>query len=344
MNVGKKVVYYAPQDIRVENMKEIPEIKESEALIRVEACAICGSDIKTYKNGNPRMRPPAVIGHEFCGEIIQIGSEVREYSVGQRVTMATTMGCGECYCCLEGKTNLCMNVEAMGFHCDGAMASYAVIPKKAIKGKNLVSIGDLEGEVGCLCEPMSCAVNSVTLVPLDKIKSALVIGIGALGIFHAIALREYGVENIVCVSNPGPKKDLMEDMDFTVVSRDEIDEKFLELSGGIGFDLVAITAPSNKVQSEAPKFARKSGYVSYFASLPPGNHEIIINSRTLHYGELVYYGVSDSTATHVKEAVRILSKYKHEIKKITTKLPIMEFQDGVDGIIEKRYSKVVLIP
>lgn len=341
---GLKVVYYAPKDIRVEAFGEIPSISEDEVLVKVEACAICGSDIKTYNNGNPRMCPPAVIGHEFCGEIIQTGKNVTEYSVGQRVTMATTMGCGECYCCAEGKPNICINAQAMGFHCDGAMAKYTVIPAKAVRGGNLVSVGKLDAEVACLSEPMSCAVNSVAQVPVEKIKSALVIGIGALGMFHAIVLREYGVKNIVCVSNPGPKRDIIEAMGFKVVDRDEIDDQYMSLSGGIGFDLVVITAPSNKVQREAPKYARKSGYVSYFASLSVGDHEITINSRTLHYGELHFYGVSDSTSVHVKEAVRILTKYQDDIKMITIKLPISEFQKGINGLIEKRYAKVVLIP
>lgn len=343
-NKNKKVVYYAPMDIRVEDMTDVPVINDDEMLVKIEACAICGSDIKTYKNGNVRMRPPIVIGHEFCGEIVETGKNVTKYSVGQRVTMATTMGCAECYCCKEGKPNICMNVQAMGFHCNGAMANYTVIPAKAARRGNLIPVADLEGEVACLSEPMSCAVNSLTQVPLEKIKSAVVIGIGALGMFHAIALREYGVENVVCVSDPGPKRSIMEEMGFKVVGRNEIDEQYLELTNGIGFGLVVVTAPSNKVQSEAPKYAKKSGYVSYFASLPPDDHEIVINSRTLHYNELHFYGVSDSTPAHVKEAVRILTKYKNDIKKITTKLPISRFQEAVDGIIEKRYAKVVLLP
>lgn len=339
-----KVVYYAPKDIRVESMDSIPKIASTEVLVKVEACAICGSDIKTFKNGNPRMSEKAVIGHEFCGEIVETGGAVTEYSVGQRVTMATTMGCGECYCCKQGKTNICVNAEAMGFHCDGAMASYTVIPERAIRGQNLVSVGDLEAEIACLSEPMSCAVNSVTQVPLDEIKTAVVIGAGALGIFHAIVLREYGVKDIICVSNPGVKCDILNQLGFRTVSRDEMEQDYLRLSNNIGFDLVAITAPSNKVQSEALMYAKKGGYVSYFASLPVGDHEITINSRLLHYNELMLYGTSDSTPKHVKEAVRILRKYKDDIKKIITKLPLDSFDQGVKGILDKKYAKVVLIP
>lgn len=339
-----KVVYYAPKDIRVKSMEGMPKAGQDEVLVKVEACAICGSDIKTYKNGNPRMREKAVIGHEFCGEIVEVGAKVTEYTMGQRVTMATTMGCGECYCCKQGKTNICVNAEAMGFHCDGAMASYAVIPQRAIRGKNLVLVGDLEAEIACLSEPMSCAVNSVSRVPIDKVKLAVVIGAGALGMFHAIALREYGVKDIVCVSNPGIKRDLLEQLGFKVVSREEIERDYLKLSDNIGFDLVVITAPSNRVQCEALKYAKKGGYVSYFASLPMGDHEITINSRTLHYGELILYGTSDSTPSHVKEAVRILSKYKEDVSKIITQLPLKSFQQGIDGLLDRKYAKVVLNP
>lgn len=341
-SVGYKVVYNAPLDIQLKEMTDIPEIKSGEVLVKVEACAICGSDIKSYKNGNPRMRSSTVIGHEFCGEIVAVGAGVSDYRAGQRVTMATTMGCGECYYCKEGKFNICINAQAIGFHCDGAMASYVVIPQKAVRGKNLVPVGDLDAEVACLSEPMSCAINSLTRTPISEINSALVIGIGALGIMHSIALREYGVENIICVGNEGIKRDILESLDFSVVDRDKIDECFLELTNGQGFDLVIITAPSNRVQCDALKYARKGGWVSYFSSLPVGDHEITINSRTLHYGELVLYGTSDSTAEHVKEAVRILEKHQNDIKKTITTLPLTSFHEGLKGLLDKRYAKVVL--
>lgn len=339
-----KVVYYAPRDIRVEPFGEIPRPGDGEVLIKVEACAICGSDLKTYLNGNPRMRPPAIIGHEFCGTIMETGAGVSNYHVGQRVTMATTMGCGECIYCREGKTNICKNLKAMGFHCNGAMAAYTVVPAGAVKMGNIVDVGGLDAEIAALSEPMSCAINGLGRLPKGAVKSALVIGIGALGMMHALALQEYGAENIVCVSGPGAKKDIMMDLGFNVIGREEVDEKYLELSGGDGFDLVVITAPSNPVQAEAIKYARKGGYVSYFASLPPGSEMILLNSRTLHYNELVLFGTSDSTAEHVKQAQVILNARKDAFKKIITTLPLKDFQKGVDGLLDKSLAKVVLIP
>lgn len=75
-----------------------------------------------------------------------------------------------------------------------------------------------------------------------------------------------------------------------------------------------------------------------------GDHQITINSRTLHYGKLILYGTSDFTPAHVKEAVKILSKYKEDVKKIITKLPLNHFTQGVQGILKKKYAKVELIP
>jgi len=159
-----------------------------------------------------------------------------------------------------------------------------------------------------------------------------------------LALREYGTENVVCVSSPGLRRNIMEGLGFTVIGRDEVDDKYLDISGGDGFDLVVITAPSNPVQAEAVKYARKGGYVSYFASLPPGDEMITLNSRTLHYNELVLFGTSDSTAEHVKAAQTILRARKDALKQIVTVMPMSDFAKGIEGLLNKSLVKVVLIP
>src|SRR5690554_139156 len=142
-DTGNSVVYYAPGDVRIEEMKPIDSTGDGEVTIKVEACAICGTDIKSYLKGNPRIKPPMIMGHEFCGEIIELGSNVEGYKVGQRVTMATTIGCGDCIYCNQGRTNLCRSAEAIGFHYPGAMAAYVKIPAKAVRQGHLVDVGDL---------------------------------------------------------------------------------------------------------------------------------------------------------------------------------------------------------
>lgn len=344
-SVGNCVKYYAPKDVRIEEMKEIPKISTGEVLVKIEACAICGTDVKSFVNGNPRIKPPQIMGHELCGTIVELGEGVENYKIGQRVTMATTIGCGDCYYCNKGKTNLCRSAEAMGFHYSGAMAPYAVIPAKAVKQNYLVDVGDLDATIASLSEPMSCAINNIERVPEEELENVLIWGLGPLGMLHALCVREKGVKNIVCVANPGKRFDMARGMGLTVVTPDEIDEKYKELSKVEGFDLILITAPDNGVQSKAPLYARKGGYVSYFASLPVGNEMLNMNSRTIHYNELVLYGTSDSTVKHVQAAVDLLRKNPDGFRPLITHvMPFSDFHKAMDEIKARNAVKIVLVP
>lgn len=340
---GSRVAYYAPGDIRV-MPASIPEPASGEVVIRVEACAICGTDVKTYINGNSRLAPEITMGHEFCGTVERIGSGVLAVTPGDRVTMATTIGCGTCLYCKQGKTNLCANVEAMGFHHDGAMAPYVNIPAKAVS--NLVNVGDLPAEVAALSEPLSCCINDFSRVPVDSIKSLLIIGLGPLGVMHAILARQLSIENICGVARPGIRTKLATQFGFRSVSTpEEIDVHYKDLSGGYGFDMVIVTAPANEIQAKSPLYVKKGGYLSLFASLPLGDEFINVNSRIVHYNEICVYGVSDSTASHVKQAVAALEASTEQFRSIIThRLPISKFAEGVNKIQSREALKVVMFP
>lgn len=340
----KKIAFYGPKDIRVEEMLEIPACEEGGLLVKVEAAAICGSDIKAYNVGNPKLTPGCTMGHEFVGRVVE-SRNTQAFHPGDRVTMATTIGCGTCHYCNLGKSNLCVAARAMGFAYNGAMADYVCIPGKAVDNGNVVSVpDDIPAEVAALAEPMSCVMNGLSRIPAGGISYAVIIGLGALGLFHALALREQGVANIVCCANPGVKMDLATELGFLTVTPDDLHKNYLELSAGLGFDLVVITAPSSQIQEKAPAYARKGGYVSYFASLPVADEAITISSRLLHYNELVFFGTSDSTARHVEAALRMIQTQSDSIKKVITVLPIDQVLAGIQGVMDKQYAKVVLVP
>jgi L-iditol 2-dehydrogenase len=345
-SIGSCVNYYAPKDVRIEEMTEIPKITTGEVLVKIEACAICGTDVKSFVSGNPRINPPQVMGHELCGTIVELGEGVTSYKVGQRVTMATTIGCGDCYYCNKGKTNLCRSAEAMGFNYAGAMAPYAKIPEKAVRQGHLIDVGNLDATIASLSEPMSCAMNDITRVPQEELENVLILGLGPLGMLHAVCVREKGVKNIVCVEFPGKRADMARQMGFeTVLTPEEIDVQFKDLTNGEGFDLVIITAPANSVQSKAPMYARKGGYVSYFASLPLGSEILEMNSRTIHYNELILYGTSDSTVKHVQAAVDLLNKNPEGFKPLITHvMPFSDFHKAMDEIKAGNAVKIVLVP
>lgn len=343
--LGKKVVYYGPEDIRIEDYLTKPDVKDGEVLIKIEACAICGTDVKSFYKGNPKIQAPMTIGHELCGTIVKKGDRVKDYALGDRVTMATTIGCGKCRYCQEGKTNLCINAEAIGFHYPGAMAPYIKIPVRAVKKHHLIKVGDLEAAIASLSEPLSCVINGLSRIPIEKITNALVIGLGPLGMFHALTLRQYGIKDIYCVEFPGKRMEMGKEMGFGMISPEMLEGSYKKITDEEGFDLVILTAPCNEIQARAPQFAIKGGYVSYFASLPRGNEMIQINSRLIHYNELVVYGTSDSTVEHVKKAVYLLKNNTGGFKKLITHvLPMDEFKNALTLIKEGNAVKVVLVP
>lgn len=345
MMQAQQVVYHGREDLRVEP-QDRPAITRGEILIEIEACAICGTDIKTYVNGNPRIAPPNTMGHEFCGRIVNIADDVKGYQVNQRVTMATTIGCGQCPCCRRGQTNLCPSLQAIGFHFPGSMARWLRIPSLAVRQKHLVPVGDLDARLAALSEPLSCAVNNLQHVPMDQVSRAVVIGLGPLGLMHTILLRRMGVNIVVGAQSPGKRHLLAQQFDLdAVITPEELKEQYPDLTDGEGFDLVIVTAPSNSAQTEAIRYARKGGFVSLFASLPVGKEILEFNSRTVHYNELYVYGCSDSTPKHVADAVKQLQAASNTFGRIITgRYGLSEITNAIHRIRNRDEMKVVLIP
>ncbi len=345
MAPASRIVFHGPKDIRVEDADAPPRPGAGEVLVRVEACAICGSDVKTYNLGNPRISPPRTMGHEFCGTIEFLGDGVGNYRVGQRVTMATTMGCGECAECRMGKPNICSDLQAIGFHHDGAMAPWVMIPERGVRGGNLVDVGDLDSVVAALSEPTSCAVNSLSGFAGRSARTLLVIGLGPLGLIHCLMARDLGFDTVVGVARPGPRFDAAGQFNLdAVITPAELPNAITRFTAGRGFDAVAVTAPSAEMQSAAPEFAAKSGAVSLFAGLPKGSEMLTLNSRTVHYGEQTIFGTSDSTPEHVGRAVDWLRRNPEDMEQlITHRVPLARFHDALQAVINRKAMKAILL-
>ncbi|MDR1389374.1 MAG: alcohol dehydrogenase catalytic domain-containing protein [Treponema sp.] len=339
----KRLQWYGIKDLRLETDAPVPQCEEGGVLVKTEAFSVCGTDIKAYNAGNNRLTHPQTVGHEFVGRIEE--SKTPVFKKGDRVVMAPTIGCGVCYYCKAGRRNLCAAPRSIGFQIPGAMAEYLALPPDAISGGHLVSCpDDIPAPVAAIAEPLSCVVNGLSRAPVSKMQDVLIIGLGAIGLLHAIAIRSAGVKNIVTSDFAGQKAEIAKALGFTVIRPEDLDGVYREYSGGLGFELVVIAAPVQSIQEKAPSYARKGGYVSYFASLPPDREKLGLSSRMIHYNELVLYGTSDSTPDQVKEAVKLLQLCKDEFAKMITVLPMEKWLEGYQGVMDMKYAKVVLTP
>ena len=344
----KAVVYYAPKDMRVE-MIPVPACGANEVRIKVDACAVCGTDMKSYHVGNPRIKAPLVSGHEFTGLVETVGANVAGFAVGDRVVMATSVSCGECYYCRQGWRNLCQNVAPMGFSYPGGMAEYVTLPERALQNGHVIKVpAHVPADHAALAEPVSCTVNAAENCQIQPGDTVVVVGAGPMGILNACVAKGLGAQKILLAEvnplrlqqaapfgfdrlvNPATEN-------LTQIVRDE--------TGGIGADVVIVAAPAAKPQEDALNMVRKRGTVCLFASLPVGKSLLSMDSRPIHYGELRVVGTSDSTPAQVEKAVRLIAENKIPAAKIVTHvLPLDDILKAFELMQSGEALRVVLKP
>lgn len=345
----KAVVYYGPGDVRVEDLPK-PTCGEAELLVRVDACAVCGTDWKSYKIGNPRVKPPLTMGHEFTGLIEQVGpNAVDDFVAGQRIVMATSISCGNCFYCRRGWPNLCVNVAPMGFVYPGGMAEHVVVPPRALeRGHVIKTPQDLAPEHAALAEPVSCAVNSLGQCDLEQGDTVLVLGAGPMGLMNACVAQSLGAGKIILSEVNDVRLAQAEGFGFDVLinpAKSDLAECVMSETDGMGADIAIVAAPAAAPQEQAVSLVRKRGTVVLFASLPKHNSTITVDSRPIHYGELRVVGTSDSAPGHVEKAVELIASGQVPANKLATHvLPLDQIHQAFSLMESGEALRVVLQP
>jgi len=343
----RAVVYHGQMDVRAEDIP-YPECSSGELLVKVESCAVCGSDMKAYKSGNPRMQPPITMGHEFAGTIVETRSDA-PYGLGDRIVMATSVACGECIYCQRGWRNICSNVRPMGFGYNGGMAEYVVIPELAVRGGHVIKVPtSIDPVHAALAEPVSCAVNSCENAGVQRGDTVLVMGAGPMGILNALVARELGARKVFISEINPARLAQCGSFGFDALINpavDDIEECIKIKTGGVGADVVIVAAPAALPQQQALALVRKRGSVCLFASLPVGNCSLTVDSRLIHYNEIRLVGSSDSTPAHVRRAVEIIDSDNFPVDRLVTHtLPLTGFAQAVELMTSGEALRVVLIP
>lgn len=180
-----KCLYYGSYNSLEVKEVPIPAMADDEVLVKVAGCGICGSEIETYKSRSPRRTPPLIMGHEFSGEIVQVGSNVTGYAVGQQVISHSMVSCGRCFYCLRGDTHLCENRQIFGMHRAGAFAEFVNVPARALIATDQ-SVNPL---AACLSEPLANGIHIVNLTRHLSPARIVIIGAGSIGLMVLQAFK-----------------------------------------------------------------------------------------------------------------------------------------------------------
>ena len=276
-----------------------PPMGPNDVLIRVRACGICGSDIHGLDGSSGRRIPPIIMGHEASGVIADVGSAVRDWHAGDRVTFDSTVYCGECYFCTRGSVNLCDRRRVMGvstgdYRQHGAYAEYVTVPQHI-----LYRLPDnLSFEQATMVETLSIAFHAVGRAPVRLNDTAVVVGAGMVGLLVIQSLGAAGCGTIIAVDISEDRLALAQTLgaDETLNSgTDDVVSRVADLTGGRGADLAHEVVGMSETVDLSVSSLRKGGHLVLVGNLSP-TVEFAVQSVVTR--ELTLYGSCSSSGEY----------------------------------------------
>ncbi len=268
-----------------------PEIGEEEVLIAVKACGICGSDVHGMDGRSGRRIPPLIMGHEASGIIEKVGAAVTGWEVGDRVTFDSTVSCGQCHFCHRGEINLCDHRQVLGVSCEdyrrqGAFAEYVSVPQHILyRLPETITF-----EQAAMVEPLSVAVHAVERTSISSQDTAVVVGVGMIGLLVVQALRAGGCGQIIAVDINTQRLELAGKLGADVginCESEDIVEEVLQRTNDRGADIAfEIVGVSTSVKT-AIATLRKGGSLTLVGNITP---EVTLPLQAVVTRELLLQG------------------------------------------------------
>ncbi|HJM64583.1 MAG: alcohol dehydrogenase [Roseibacillus sp.] len=347
----KAAVYLGKEQLPVQEIA-VPSLEDGEVLLKVGACNVCGTDRRTYRNGDKKIQPPRVLGHEFCGTVVESRSGAdANVKVGDRVVQYIVLPCGECRYCKRGRSNLCLSRTTMAYHYDGAFAPYVRVPAPYVRNGSLFRVeNDLPDDQMGLAEPLGCVINAhASRLNIGLEDTVAIIGAGPIGVMHAVVSRLQGAQRVWMLDVSQQRLDRASGFDVDGVVRVAQDgshlEKMQDLTGGLGADVVIVACSVASAQADALEIAGKAARIEFFGGLPKSNPSATLNTNHLHYKECVVTGSYSEKMSDFQAAQALLQSGRFPADKIVTHhLPLERIEEAFPLMETGEALKVCIRP
>ena len=344
----RAAVLHKLDDLRVEDIPT-PEPGPGEALVRVHACAVCGSDIRIFHHGNPRVIPPQTLGHEIAGEVVAVGAGVERVAVGDRVATGADVPCGVCEFCRAGIGNNCQINYAIGYQFPGGFAEYILLNETTLKYGPVHRIPEgLSYDEAALAEPLACCINGLELCWLGVGETVVIIGAGPAGLMMAQLARHMGATKVILAQRSRTRLELARQfhVDVLVATQDEdLRERVLAETGGLGADVIVTACGSPDAHEQSLTMAKNRARINFFGGLPKGTRPITIESNAIHYKELFVTGSHGSTPRQHKAALNLIAAGSVNARDlITHRFPLDGIHQAFEVVEKRTGMKAVVRP
>jgi len=300
-------VLYGKEHLEVEPVS-VPKLGSGDVLVRVRAALTCGTDVKVFRRGyHARMIiPPAVFGHELAGDIVEVGENVRNFKIGQRVVSANSAPCGECFFCKRDQENLC---EDLLFN-NGAYAEYIRIPARIVERNTYEIPAGIRYQDAALLEPLACVVRGLDETGVRPGDTVAVMGLGPIGLMF-VRLAKNACARVIALGRRKTQLDraaaLGADELISTTHLPDPVAAVRDLTQGRGVD-VAIEAVGKPTTWETcARLVRKGGTVNFFGGCP-SDTRVSLETSLLHYSEITCKASFHHTPRHIRRSLELIGQ------------------------------------
>jgi len=331
---------------------DVPKIGDTDILVKVVVSSLCGSDVSIYewKSGyqgyhwwEGSLALPVILGHEFSGQVVEVGSRVKKATIGDRITASPLMPCGECDMCLGGRPELCMN-SIVGMLANGTFAEYLLLTA----GASIYKLPDnVSYEVASLVEPLSVALYAVERSNIKPGDRVAVLGPGPIGLMALQVLKAAGASLVIITGTSVDRKrlEIAERLGADVIvdaEKEDVVSRAMETTGGEGLDFVFEATGNPATLPQALSMVGHEGKVvllGMYADLTHFNPVEVVRGNKTIIGSVAYEPQT------WKRSLALLSKgIVAPEAMITHRLPIEEAVKGFELAAKKEAAKVLFIP
>lgn len=296
--------------------RPVPAPGPGEVLLRVRAALTCGTDLKTYRRGHPKV-PFGPFGHECAGDVVAVGQGVQRIREGDAVVPTPTAPCGHCRACRRGRENLCeRQFDDMVL---GAYADYLLVSERVATRHLLAKPSGLSYIEAAFLEPLACVMHAWNRLRDVPVEQVAVVGLGAIGFLHMAVARAKGAR-VIGIGRRAERLQLALRLGADAVvdsEREHVAEAVRALTDGVGPDVVIECTGNPTMWMEAPRWAASGGRVVLFAGLADGTH-VAFDATRLHYEEVDIINSFHYRPPDVEEAHALLTDGAIAVRPIIT--------------------------
>ncbi|MCR2045351.1 alcohol dehydrogenase catalytic domain-containing protein [Anaerosalibacter massiliensis] len=334
-------VFYGPGRVNVDEIEE-PVLEEGDIKIKVELCGVCGSDIKTFVRGTPYTKPPAVLGHEVVGTVIE--SRSYKWKKGDRVAVAHYIPCGVCPRCLEGKGTICPEIFERKIE-PGGFVEKMRIPRDLAERATFKLDDDTSWKQAVLSEPLACCIHAAKQLSISPNSKVLIIGDGPMGLLHTQVVKAFGAKEVILSGMTSHRLERAKKLADYVINaqKKDIVSKVKEITNGEGPSHIIVAVPSIEAAQQALEMICLGGEILLFGGFSK-NQELPVDPNGIHYDEVKLLGSVGSLPEDFYLALTLLSSrkigsdlfitHRYSLDNVSKALELGTKQTGIKAVID----------